>query len=121
MPEDSPPQPSSPAAEAGQTNVRIVYEETTAKAASQVIVNTGPDQVILNFSSGAINDPSAGSQLILPIHSRIAMTPMGVANLAQTLNTLLQQYSQEAAANPPEAPAAGGVEADVAGQQPPGA
>lgn len=74
-------------------NVRILYEKTEASFVNQVIVNSGRDQVILDFSTGIISDHASGSH-ILPIQHRLAMTPANAASLVQTLGGVLQQISE---------------------------
>lgn len=74
-------------------NVRILYEKTEATFVNQVIVNSGRDQVILDFSTGIISDQSTGNH-VLPIQQRIAMTPANAASLVQTLSNVLRQISE---------------------------
>lgn len=74
-------------------NVRILYEKTEASFVNQVIVNSGRDQVILDFSTGIISDHASGSH-ILPIQHRLAMTPANAASLVQTLGGVLRQISE---------------------------
>ncbi|MDF1824148.1 MAG: hypothetical protein P1U68_05875 [Verrucomicrobiales bacterium] len=74
-------------------NVRILYEQTEASFVNQVIVNSGRDQVILDFSTGIISDHATGSH-ILPIQHRLAMTPANAASLVQTLGGVLQQIRE---------------------------
>ncbi|MEM6279721.1 MAG: hypothetical protein AAF733_09600 [Verrucomicrobiota bacterium] len=76
-------------------NVRILYEKTEANFVNQVIVNSGRDQVILDFSTGIISDHNSGSH-ILPIQHRLAMTPANAASLVQTLGGVLQQMAERA-------------------------
>lgn len=74
--------------------VKVRYNETTAQYASQFILNTGADEVIVNFSSGPISDPGSG-EMLLPIHTRIALTKGGVQRLHAVLGSILQQQSEK--------------------------
>ena len=70
--------------------VKVRYSETSALFASQFLINTTSEVIILNFSSGAITDPASGETL-LPVHSRIAMTPAAARRLHQVLGSFLAQ------------------------------
>jgi len=69
--------------------LRVQYEEMTAKFASQFVVNMGEDELILNFSSGIISDNA--NQGLLPIHTRIALSPLGARKLHAILSQVLNQ------------------------------
>lgn len=84
-----------------QQSLRLQYEEMTAKFASQFVVNMGEEELILNFSSGIISD-SNSSQGLLPIHTRIALSPLG----ARKLHSVLSQVLNQRAAKAPEQAAA---------------
>jgi hypothetical protein len=49
----------------------------------------------VNFSPGAIADPQTNQQM-LPINTRIAMTPNGAARLVQTLTNVLKNLQAAA-------------------------
>jgi LAS superfamily LD-carboxypeptidase LdcB len=87
----------SPAQEPQQVTMSMRYENTDTQFASQFIVNASREEIIVNFSPGAIADPKTNQQL-LPINTRIAMTPHGAARLAQTLSNALK--NMQAAAQP---------------------
>ncbi len=70
-----------------QVNVR--YEQTSALYASQFVLNATGDEIIINFSSGSLPDPTTG-EVLLPIHSRIAISPQGARTLIDLLNQALQ-------------------------------
>lgn len=89
-------------------NVQILYETTSAIFANQVIVNSGRDQIILDFSTGIISDHNSGRH-VLPIQSRIAMTPGNAVKLVQTLSGVIQQIT---AANQAVLDQAAGEEAE---------
>jgi len=69
--------------------LKVKYEETTARYASQFLANTSNEEIFLDLSSGAIVDPSSGGAL-LPIHTRLVLTRQG----AQRLMSVLQQALQ---------------------------
>ena len=60
-------------------NVQILYEETGALFTNQVIVNSGRDQIVLDFSTGKL----------LPIQKRIALRPGNALKLIQTLSGVI--------------------------------
>jgi len=63
----------------------------TARYANQVLLNTTAEECYLEFSPGVIFD-RAGGGAILPIHTRIAMTPVGLLRLHQAIGQALQNY-----------------------------
>lgn len=81
-----------------QQKVSIRYEQTNATYASQFVINATLEEIIINFSAGYINDPQT-QQTLLPVHSRIAVSPSGAARLVNTLSQALRnlQESQRAA------------------------
>ena len=83
---------ADPLEQHNKPNVQILYETTSAIFANQVIVNSGRDQIILDFSTGIISDHSSGRH-VLPIQSRIAMTPGNSVKLVQTLSGVIQQIT----------------------------
>ena len=64
--------------------VRVHYEEMAAKYAGQFVVNRSEDGIVIGFSSGLIEDP-ASEQLLLPVHSRVAMSISGAKKLMAVL------------------------------------
>ncbi len=74
-------------------NFQLRYDETTAKYATQAVLNVTDDDVIINFASGLISE-SNNKQGVLPIHTRIAMSHNNALRLAMLLNqALFQQKS----------------------------
>ncbi len=71
-------------------SLRVQYEELSAKFASQFVVNVGEDELILNFSSGIISEPNS-NQGYLPIHTRIALSPLGARKLHALLGQIIAQ------------------------------
>ena len=85
-----------------QPNVRLRYDSMETTFASQFIVNASREEIILNLSPGYIAEPGSGDRL-LPIQTRIAMTPQGAARLAKTLDTVLRNsFSSTKAGSSPE-------------------
>jgi len=82
-----------------QQKIKISYKETSALFASQFIVNTSGEELIVGFSSGPLTDPS-GEGTLLPIHTRLAMTREGARRLHALLARALSQGDTQ---EPPEA------------------
>ena len=72
-----------------RVNVRLRYDSMDTMFASQFIVNASREEIILNLSPGYIAEPGTNERL-LPIQTRVAMTPQGAARLAQTLSNVLR-------------------------------
>lgn len=86
--QDSPPAPKP------QTvTIQVKYEDMTARYASQVLINATGEECYLDFSSGTISDKASGNS-VMPIHTRIVMSPGGARRLHQFLGQALQ--NQEA-------------------------
>ena len=83
-------------------SMHVRYDNTETQFASQFIVNSTREEIIVNFSPGAIADPQTNQQM-LPVNSRIAMTPQGAARLVQTLTNALKNMQSAAQANKPDA------------------
>ena len=81
--------------EQAKVSMSVRYDSMETQFASQFIVNSTREEIIVNFSPGAIADPQT-SQQILPINTRIAMTPQGAARLAQTLSSVLANMQKAA-------------------------
>lgn len=78
------------AAKDARPEVRIEYESKQVLFASQFLVTGSDEELILDFSGGLINDQATGT-LVLPIQSRVAMTPAGARRLISMLERALQQ------------------------------
>ena len=83
----------TPTPSAGVRKFKVKYEDMTARYASQVILNANADEIFLDFSSGALADPATGEPLV-PVHTRIAMSPSGARRLADLLNQALVKRSE---------------------------
>ena len=81
--------PEASPQEQQKVSMHVRYENMETQFASQFIVNATREEIIVNFSPGAIADPQTNQQ-ILPVNSRIAMTPHGAARLVQTLSNVLK-------------------------------
>ncbi len=68
----------------GQQKIGVRYDDFMARYANQVLLRTTPEEVFLEFSSGAIPDPATG-QPLMPIHTRIAMSHAAAKRLAEVL------------------------------------
>ncbi len=74
----------STTAPAGKTAVRVHYETTLVEFAHRVLIQASRDQVILSFAASPVLDPKTGNR-VMPVHSRIALTPAGAVRLLQSL------------------------------------
>ncbi len=74
-------------------NLTIQYEEKNVFFASQFLATTAADEMILNFSSGFVQNPANG-QTMLPIQHRIAMTRNGALRLLEVLQKALATQEQ---------------------------
>jgi hypothetical protein len=73
-----------------QVNLQIRYDELQTKYANQVLLNPTAEEIYLDFSPGVVN--TGPGQAVLPITSRIVMTPTGALRLHQALGQALQNY-----------------------------
>ena len=95
--ENQPPQSQS-------IPLQIKYEDLTARYANHVLLNTGQEELYLDFTSGIVTDRAAGVSM-MPIHTRIAMTPAGVVRLWQLLGQAVQNFQViQTNPAPPQAP-----------------
>ncbi len=69
--------------------VRVKYDSSAALFASQVILSSNKEDIVLDFSSGIINSESGDADRVLPIHTRIALTRSGAARLQSLLTRAL--------------------------------
>lgn len=93
QPENTASTEPEPLEQHNTPNVQILYETTGATLANQILVNSGMDQIILDFSTGVISDPGSDRH-ILPIQNRVAMTPANAVKLVQTLSGVIQQINE---------------------------
>jgi hypothetical protein len=78
---------------ASSKKIRIKYEKREALFANQVILNGTPEELFLDFSSGPTQDAESG-ETVVPIHTRIAMTPAGARRLLAALQQSFQRGEQ---------------------------
>lgn len=76
-----------------ESTVRVRYERTDCAYASQFVINASAEEVIVNFAAGYIQDPGADSA-VLPVHTRIALSPAGAARLINTLGKALENLER---------------------------
>ena len=99
---DTPTETQATDSQPEKVNVRVRYDSMDTLFASQFIVNASREEIVLNLSPGYITEPGTNDRL-LPIQTRIAMTPQGAARLIKTLSTVLQNtYGTKPAEEPPE-------------------
>jgi len=77
--------------------VRVRYETTNVEYASQFVVNANQEDITVNCSAGYIADPNT-SENLLPIHTRLVLTPSGTKRLIETLNQALENLSKASTA-----------------------
>lgn len=80
------------AKDSSQPTVRVRYEGTDVVYASQFVVNANQEDITVNCSAGYITDPNTGENL-LPIHSRVVVTPIGAKRLIDTLTQALENLN----------------------------
>ncbi len=76
--------------------LQLRYEQTTALYASQFVISTNGEEVIINFSSGGLADKG---KAYLPVHTRIALTTTGAKNLANLITQALSETSKVTVSN----------------------
>ncbi len=90
-----------------QTQIQIRYQDFTARFSNHALVTVGAEEVYIDFTSGLV--PDMPGQLLMPIHTRIAMTPSAVVRLTQLLAQTVQNFQvvqvQPPVGNEPPAPA----------------
>jgi hypothetical protein len=87
----------------------LKYESTTAVFADHVVLNSINGAFILDFASSMVSDPGTG-QSTIPVHTRIAMTHQGAAQLLQLLsNTFAAGSKTGGAETSPQEPGKGGI------------
>jgi hypothetical protein len=83
--------------------IQVKYEDFTARYSNHVLVSMGAEEVYLDFTSGVVPDRPGTS--VMPIHTRIVMTPSGVVRLTQLLTQTAQNFKvvqlDKQSANPP--------------------
>ncbi len=85
-----------------QQVLQVRYDDLTARYANHVLVSVGAEEVYLDFTSGIVADRPGVS--LLPIHTRVAMTPSGVVRLTQLLTQTIQNFQVVNINPPPQEP-----------------
>ena len=85
-----------------QQVLQVRYDDLKASYANHVLVSVGAEEVYLDFTSGIVADRPGVS--LLPIHTRVAMTPSGVVRLAQLLAQTCQNFQVVNVNPPPQEP-----------------
>lgn len=70
--------------------LRLKYEQNSALYANQTILSGSADEVFFDFSSGPVPDGTTG-ETIVPVHTRIAMSPAGARRLLAALQQTLKR------------------------------
>src|SRR5580700_501835 len=85
-----------------QQVLQVRYDDLKACYANHVLVSVGAEEVYLDFTSGIVADRPGVS--VMPIHTRIAMTPSGVVRLTQLLTQTIQNFQVVQVPPAPSAP-----------------
>src|SRR6187431_2991485 len=85
-----------------QQVLQVRYDDLKASYANHVLVSVGNEEVYLDFTSGIVADRPGVS--VMPIHTRVAMTPSGVVRLAQLLAQTVQRFQVVQVQPPPQEP-----------------
>lgn len=78
------------------TQLQVRYDTVAATYANQIMVSANREDIILDFSSGAIPDPNSDLP-VLPIHSRIALSWTGAVRLRGLLDQAIERQAQSIA------------------------
>ena len=74
--------------------LKVRYENTTAVYANQIVLSANREDLIVDFSSGAVPDPATGEP-VLPVHTRVALSWTGAARLRTLLDRALERQTQQ--------------------------
>lgn len=77
--------------------LRVKYDESKASYASQALVQATAEEVIIDFSSGIIQDPAGQGGAVMPIHTRIALSIPAAHRLLGALNQTFQKKGDKPA------------------------
>jgi hypothetical protein len=69
--------------------LQVRYDTTNAQYASHFMMNTTADELYLDLSSGLIRDPANGGTSIMPIHTRLVLSPGAARRLYSLLGQAL--------------------------------
>ena len=82
---------------ADSNKIKVQYDSLVALHSDQTIVNSTPESILVDFSSGIVPDPLSGSPMI-PVHTRIAMTHTSARRLMESLQKALNAEPKTAKA-----------------------
>ncbi len=72
------------------SKLKVRYENPTAVYANQIVLSANREDLILDFSSGAVPDSVTGDP-VLPVHTRVALSWAGAARLRALLDQALDR------------------------------
>ena len=67
-----------------RVTIKARYEQLSAMFVNQFIINRAEDDILIGFSSGAIEEPGT-KDMLLPIHTRVAMSVSSARKLVALL------------------------------------
>jgi len=83
-------EPTSSPRPKGKAPFTVRYEQTTALHTSQFVLNAGPEEVMIDCSSGLIRE-GQGDEGVLPIHTRLALPWSTARQLADLMLQVIMQ------------------------------
>jgi hypothetical protein len=72
---------------------RVVHDRMPAYYASQFLVTVTEDEMLVDCAPGLVGDPVQGD-LVLPVHTRLALSRQGARRLIGVLTQALEQYDR---------------------------
>jgi len=88
-------QPGAGVPQQQQQKYHLNYESLTAVFADHVVLNSTSGGLIFDFASCTVSDPGSGDATV-PIHTRVAMTNNGAAQLYELLSGVFQPQQSQA-------------------------
>ncbi len=107
---DQKPEAQQPADAQQRGSIRLNYADTPMHYANLALVNTTPEEVILNFGVNAV-PPSPEREVTVEINNRIILSYPSAKRLALTLGNIISRYEELHGVIPmprPQTPPAGG-------------
>ncbi len=74
--------------------IAVRYDKSEIIYATQFLASPGIEELMLDFSSGLIEDSTNSQSKSLPIHTRLAMPWTAVERLTQILNQVVEKRKQ---------------------------
>jgi hypothetical protein len=78
---------------------RVVHDRMPAYYASQFLVTVTEDEMLVDCAPGLVGDPAQGD-MVLPVHTRLALSKQGARRLIAVLTQALEQYDRHCPAAP---------------------